>query len=219
MQITNGSILNFNFLDVIFRKISIIPGLADTLRQRLPPDYQKKFEARDTVFQPVNTTFSVAKGVVDFPQLFLVTDTFAVGGMGQLTFDGRVVGRMSLWIDPEMSFAMIQSIAELQYLTDAQGRIVIPIIMQGSLDSVKVMPDLGYIASRLALSKTQELVNNWFRKRTQTGHDQQAPATSPQQQSENAPSESTTAKENVLNNLINLFLKETPSERSSSQSP
>ena len=69
-----------------------------------------------------------------------------------------------LRIDPELSAAVIRSVQELQPLTDAQGRMELPVVMQGRLPGVTVLPDVQYVASRVVATKAQELLGGLLQR-------------------------------------------------------
>ena len=103
-------------------------------------------------------------GALHFQELRLTTDSFAMTGAGSVGFDGTLVSHPLLRIEPELSAALIRSVEELQTLTDAAGGLEFPVVMQGRLPRVAVLPDLEYIATRLLLQKTEELFTDLLKK-------------------------------------------------------
>jgi len=162
--VRDGVIANLNVVDEVFRRISIIPGLAETLRARLPASYQQKLAAQDTVLQPIDLAVRAQNGTILFQDVQVATETFQLTGTGQVGLDGMLASRLMLRLDPDFSAAIVQSVKALQNLEDAQGRLELPVVLQGNLPRVSVVPDVQYVAQRLVTVKAQELIGNFLEK-------------------------------------------------------
>jgi len=159
-------IRDLNVIRELMKKLSIIPGLVQRLQERLPPSYQEKLDRRDTFFAPVEIPFTLASGRANFPQILIVSESFAISGTAQADLVRQsVMAPMSLTIDAELSQAFIRSVQELQYLADREGRLTIPFQMQGVVPDIRVQPDVAFITSRLAVAKTQEVLSGLFEKK------------------------------------------------------
>jgi hypothetical protein len=192
----NGVILNLNVLRMVFESMSILPGVVEKLQSRLPESYQSKLETNDTVLQDAKLPFTFQGGVVSFEDLRLVSEAFELTGAVRVGFNGRVMGKGMIIIDPELSAAFSASVKELQYLAVEGERLGIPVFIQGSLNQIQVLPDLGYIAKRLAVVKTQEMISGFMRPRE--GQPAQAPS---------GPAQTTQQQEPpTLQSLISAFL-------------
>lgn len=157
VQIARPVLMNFNLLQEVFGRISIIPGLVEVLQSRLPREYREKLNSRDTIFEPIDFTMNVSQGVAEFENLQLATDTFTLNGTGRLGLDGALSSQMQLRIDPELSQAFVRSVKELGSLVGSDGRMTLPVRVEGPLPRVAVLPDVSYLASRLVVHKGEEL--------------------------------------------------------------
>ncbi len=164
LTLTDGVFVNLNVLEEVFRRLSILPGLVEALRARLPDSYQSKLSARDTVLQPIELPVTAEQGRLDLRDVRLASDTFVLTGSGAVRLDGTLTSQLMLQIDEPLSAAIIKSVKELQYLADAQGQLQIPVMMQGALPRVAVLPDVQYVAQRLLMTKTQELIGGLLQK-------------------------------------------------------
>ncbi len=165
LSIGKGVIRNFNMVREVFNSLSLIPRLVEKLQSELPQSYEEKLNAKDTFLNPINIPFSISAGVLHIPQAVVAADTFGLRGAANVTLNGGLQAQTVLSIDPDLSKAMIKSVNELSYLTDAQGQIEIPVSASGILPHVKVLPDLGYVASKLAITKTTEWVESLVQKK------------------------------------------------------
>lgn len=180
LRVTDGAIANLNILREVFQKLSIIPGVMQKLEERLPPEYQAKFQANDTVFLPIDAPMRVAGGAIRFEQLPVGTDTFRLDGAGSIGFDGSLAMQWMLSVEPVLTEALIRSVKELQYLTNANGELEMPLIIQGQGSQITVRPDLNYVASRIITTKVQDVLGDFLEKALQKSAPQQdaAPQTS-----------------------------------------
>ncbi len=162
LDLENGVIQNLNVLREVFNRLSMIPGLVQRLQQRLPAAYQEKLQARDTYLQPVQLPFTVNQGVLYFNNLNVAADSFALAG-GQGSISPQLIRVQAvLLIDAELSSALVRSVAELSYLQDREGRLSIPVNIQGPPGHISALPDLQFVASKLAVSKTQEMLSQFL---------------------------------------------------------
>ncbi len=159
-----GVIVHVNILREVFQRLSIFPGLIQILQARLPEADRAKLMAEDTVLQPIDLALSANQGVLSFQNLRVATDTFELTGAGHLGLDGALSSRMMLQIAPALSAAIIKGVKELQVLTDAQGRLMLPVQLAGVLPRLTVLPDVQYVASRLMVTKGEELLGEFLQR-------------------------------------------------------
>lgn len=153
-------IANLNLLRAVFERLSMLPGLMETLEARLPPTYREKLQASDTLFAPFKSSVEMEQGVVRFDELHVRTDTFGLMGAGHIGVDGALEVRSTLRIDAPLSEALIHSVKEFQALTNSAGELELPLTIQGRLPHLAVFPDMQYVASRLLATKAQDLLGN-----------------------------------------------------------
>lgn len=167
ITIEQGVIENLNVLREIFQKLSSIPVFGNTLMQRLPASFQEKLEARDTHFETIELPVTAQNGILDFRKVNIDGDNFSLRGVGSYNLLQKTPsGQASLSIDADLTLALTRSVEELQYFTDQDGRLEIPLaVIQRS---PWVTPDLQIIASRLAASKTREVLGNLLQKKQGT---------------------------------------------------
>lgn len=164
LRVQEPVLVNLNILREVFQKLSILPGLMPRLQSRLPEEYQQKFEAKDTVFESLASPLRLQEGVIRFDALPLRTDSFSLDNTGFIALQGGVNIRAMLTLDAPLSAALIRSVEELKYLTTAGGELQLPIAIQGQAPRVAVVPDIGYVASRLVVTKVQDLLGELLQK-------------------------------------------------------
>ncbi|MBI4343909.1 MAG: DUF748 domain-containing protein [Candidatus Omnitrophica bacterium] len=158
LRLEDAVLERVNVLRVVFAQLSMIPGLVESLQQRLPPEYQAKLTAPDTIFQPVELAVRLQGAALHCENVRLATDTFEVAGGARLGLDGTVAARLLLSIDPELSAAVVGGVNELEGLVASSGRMEIPVSIQGRPPHVAVLPDLQYVASRVLVRKAVDVL-------------------------------------------------------------
>lgn len=164
LKLDDGVIVNLNILRAVFEKLSIIPGLMQRLEARLPEGYREKFAAKDTVLSPIETSLKLEAGGLRFDDLRIRTDTVQLMTAGRVGLSGLITLRAQLAIEPILSGAIIKSVAELQALANQQGEMEIPLVIQGQAPRVAVLPDLNYVASKVVVTKAQDLLGSFLQK-------------------------------------------------------
>jgi len=189
LKLDEPKVVNLNVLRVVFERISMLPGLVQTLEARLPPAYQAKLTATDTILKPIALSVQVEDGTLRFDDLRVRTETFGLNGTGRVDLDGTVgphtfltVGvniRATLVIDPALSAALIEGVKELQALTNADGEMEIPLAIQGQAPQVAVLPDLNYLATKLIVTKARNLLGTFLEKALEKNLRSREPTQSP----------------------------------------
>lgn len=159
LRVQDGRISNFNLLREALVRLTVIPGLSESLLARLPPSYAEKLEAKDTTFRPLDMEFTLKGGAVSFKEFHVSTDSFDLLGTARIGLDGGLHVPAKILVEPELSAAFIQSVEELKYVAEGD-RIVLPVIVEGSVQKPNVRPDLQYVAGRLFSGQGQSLLGD-----------------------------------------------------------
>jgi hypothetical protein len=174
VRLEEARLENLNILREVFARLTLLPGLVEALLARLPESYRQKLEERDTVFKPIQIQIRAQGEEVSLEGVYVATDSFELGGSGRLRLtDSTLVFPARIRVEPQLSAAMIQSVEELKFLADDAGRIELPIVIQGRLPQVAVLPDLEYVARQLISSKGQELVGDLLRRLFDKGKEEE----------------------------------------------
>ena len=165
LKLADGVIADFNILQEVFSRFSMIPGLVSLLESRLPPEALEKFRAQDTALQPVNLSMAVQDGALRFQDLRVRADIGGLTGSGQVSLDGHVdFPHLLLQVDPALSAAIIRSVNELQALTNPAGELELPVMVQGPLTQLSLVPDVRYVASKVIVSRAVDFIGELLRK-------------------------------------------------------
>ncbi len=155
---------NVNLLREAFDRMTVLSGLTEALLARLPPEFARKLEEKDTLFRPMDLHFTLKEGVVHFQNFRVATDSFELAASGRYGLDGSLSFPAQIFIQQDLSAALIKSVDELRFLSDDQWRIVLPVRVEGTLQKPSVTPDLQYVAEKLFSAKAQDLVGELLNK-------------------------------------------------------
>ncbi len=193
---------NVNILRELFARMSVIPGAVERLLKNLPDSYQDQLRQRDTVLEDIDQNFQIENGRLIAPDFRIATPNFVVTGVAEITARGALSAQTMVSIEPKLSAAFIRSIRELQFLTDGSGSIRFPVRCQGNLPgNVSVMPDVSYVASKLAVEKAAEMLSGFLDKQNnKKSPPQTATGTpgSPQNQTSSGDGASSKSSEEML---------------------
>ena len=164
LTLIDGKVENLNILREVFARLSIIPGLAERIEGQLPDSYREKFTAQDTTLKSVNGSATVANGVIVFDRLTVATDTFEMAGAGQVGLDGKISIQSQIHVEPVLTAAILKGASEFQVFADTQGMLVLPVVIQGTLPKISVLPDVAYVVSHMTTTKVEELVGGLLEK-------------------------------------------------------
>ena len=176
LSVEEPTLANLNILRVVFTQLSLIPSLGQKLQERLPQDYQAKFAAEDTIFEPIQLDAALKDGALRFQDLRLKTDVFQLAGTGGVALNGVVGIHAMLAIEPTLSAAIVRSVNELGGLLNADGAMEIPVLISGQAPRVSVTPDLKYVASKVLVNAAVDALGRLLKK--ENGEQAPAPAES-----------------------------------------
>lgn len=164
LRVERSRLEGTNLLREGLSRLTVIPGLLDTLLARLPESYRRKLEAPDAVFHPIDLRTTFVGDQVRVERFRVATDDFELAGSGQARLSGALSFAVELAIEPQLSAAIFQSVEELRFLADGQGRLVIPASLQGTLARPAVLPDIGVVAQRIFSGKGSDLLGGLLQK-------------------------------------------------------
>jgi hypothetical protein len=179
VKLAQAKLANLNVLREVFQRFSMLPELVERLKARLPPEYQEKLMANETLLAPLDVSMLVERGAMQFADVRVSTDTFHLAGAGRVGFDGTVSIRATLRIEPVLSAAIIESVTELQALANRSGELELPLTIQGQMPKVAVLPDMNYVTSRVLVAKATDLLGELLRGRDAKPPEGQAPTDTP----------------------------------------
>lgn len=164
ISLKQSKIANLNALRALFEKLSQIPGVSDTLN-RLPPKYAAMMSFKDTALPDMRLPFQINQGLILFPQVAINTMGLEIHLRVNAGLDGSVAGEIVLALEQELSTALLQSLPQMAFIANSEGKIMLPVKVSGNIRHPSLKPDMEYVISRVLAGKGQELLSSLFQKR------------------------------------------------------
>ena len=193
-----------NVLRTVLDKVSVIPGLSQSIEASMPESLKQKLQQKDTVFSDIKLPVVIENGRILMKDLVIASDEFIFKGQAEAGFDAAYSLEGSFLIPTELSSAMVASVSQLQYLLDDQKQISIPLKVSGSAAHVSFTVDANYIGKKLLENQAKQQIFNALDKalgksQPQTGTDQGG--------AQQGSGDNAAVKETVGNILGNIFRK------------
>jgi hypothetical protein len=138
-QVKNGSIRNFNLVQLLFSKVSTLPGFS---RLRFPTRFAALAQRKDTAFDSLTGTYTVKQGRIYSKDLLLATADYNISADGSIGLDKTVKFNAVLVLSPQFTQELVQEYKNVRYLVDRRGRLALPFQVEGRLPRIQARPDL-----------------------------------------------------------------------------
>jgi hypothetical protein len=165
VRLQNAVLDNMNVLKVALDKLNMLPDLVQKLKDNLPEKYSGLLSRNNTAFKPMNAVFQIKDNRIYFDKFLVESDAFYLTGKGSIGMDQDIEISADLSIPKDLSDAFVNTVPELEYLTDNNGIITMPLEIIGKAPDISVMPNLDYVIKKLFVSKGRGLLNRLLKGR------------------------------------------------------
>lgn len=158
LEIQGGTLLDFNLVSTLLRRLTVIPGLEEIFKEAAPRAFQQEFTDSTTSFEDLGTDFIIQGNQIEFQSLILKGSQYLIEAEGTYDLERNMNFRARLILLEELSQFMMRRVKELGLLANAQGRITIPFVYRGVWPGAQPRPDLGFVAQRFVQKTGVELL-------------------------------------------------------------
>jgi uncharacterized protein involved in outer membrane biogenesis len=151
-EVANGALEGVNIAESALGGITGIPGLSNLISPSVRNKYPELFGLGDTVFDELTGKLTLVDGQALLEEIALAARDYRLDGNGAIGLDKAVNIGMNFVASQNLTGDLIGSVKEIKYLTDANGRFNLPLRLAGSMPSIRVQPDLQYVAQQLSSS-------------------------------------------------------------------
>jgi hypothetical protein len=155
-----GAIVDSNMLRQSISALTIFPALVSLFENSAPPQVKQFLGPNYTILKPLSQSYTIEASYANIPGLVIESDVLDLRGEARISLAGDISGRGIIRFAPPVSQAMIASVPPMQYLADQQGRVEFPIAFKGGTEGFKVIPDMNYIAKKIAVQQAGEIVTD-----------------------------------------------------------
>jgi|GEM_PF-5978286 len=186
-NIVDGRLENFNLLNMILDKISMIPDLAQRAAESIPEQYQAQMQLNQTVFDGIEIEANVNKGILSYT-VACAARTARVKAQGSVDWKQSLTFSGQFFVPPVLTQALVDDIHDLATLVDEDsGEIAIPLkSYQGPLMNFRPAPDMQYLSRTLIMNKARDEVKGLIKGLISGGEEPEASSTDSQPSSESA---------------------------------
>ncbi len=161
LQVVDGVLRGFNPAGEALRALVGLPILSSRKLGRLFESHPQVFGAQDTPFERIEARLEIAGGELVARDARLLAPDYDIVGKGRFLFAGRIDSSAVMAFSPELSDAVVDAEKKLRFLRSREGRVELPVVIDGTPGDIDVDPDLAYVAnsvSREALGDVVERV-------------------------------------------------------------
>jgi hypothetical protein len=140
--VKDGALKGVNLPNLVLSKITNIPLLEGSLRNYIAPEHQKYFDTRDTALKQVSCGFRIQSGTISINTLEAQSDAFNLTSNGTVKLDGELKLSSTIAFAPDISASMAKRSKTVTSMLVGEGRLAIPILIQGKSPLLLVVPDI-----------------------------------------------------------------------------
>lgn len=141
-ELANGLLKGVNIPGVVLQKVDSLPVIAGTLTARIPERFRPIVSSKDTPIKRLAGRFDLLKGLATVHDFVLDSDHFSVQGNGTYNLIGPVTKLdTTIFFSKEFTDALIVSAKEVRNIVDSQGKLAVPLVIEGTLPNISVLPN------------------------------------------------------------------------------
>ena len=165
LLIKNGALKGVNLPGVVLSKVDSLPFLEGSLRQYVPPQFQKYVTSPDTSIKELQTSFVLNGTTTTLNSLVLSSDIFSLESAGTLSTSGEMSLTATILFTPEFSLAVAARSEKVKRILDPQNRIVIPLAITGRAPAIIVVPNVSKLLEMGAQKAIEKKVGDLLQKK------------------------------------------------------
>jgi uncharacterized protein involved in outer membrane biogenesis len=155
LEITDGVLKGVNIAESVLGGLIGIPGLSNLISPSVRSKYPELFGMDDTVFEVLAGKMTFKDGQALLDEIALAARDYRLDGNGTIGADKVLDIGMTFVASQNLTGDLIRSAKEIQYLTNAEGRFILPLRLAGSMPTIRAQPDVQYVARQLSSSLLQ----------------------------------------------------------------
>lgn len=168
LDLRDASLKGINLAGTVLKAVNNIPFLAGALYDAVPPSQRSSVESNDTPIKSLTANLTFAAGALRTPDLKAVSSIFSLEADGKVGFDSNLDLNATIIFDQTFSAHLVSNTKELKNLLDQEGRLIIPLTLQGVPPKLLVYPNLKKLlevgATRTLRNKAEELLGGALQK-------------------------------------------------------
>ena len=159
VSVAQPKIKGLNVLRAVLDKLSIIPGLGETIEQGLPDEYKQKLALKDTTLSDISLPVVFEEGRASVNDAAISSGDFTYKGKVDAGSDGSYSLEGTFFISAGLSQVMVSSAPQMQYLLNEDKLIAIPLKVSGqAAGQAQFNVNAQYIARKLVENQARQQI-------------------------------------------------------------
>jgi hypothetical protein len=163
-ELTGGKLTNLNLANMIFGRITALPGLREALLGGVSPYYQDLLKQNDTNFEKCTAQFNIVSNTFYLTNLTAYTADYGIEAEGLMNRDQTIQLRGTMKASQDLTQQIVGKVNEAIYITDFQNRFTVPFLASGTLAHPRVAPDISQITQMIIARKGREQIDKSLQK-------------------------------------------------------
>ncbi|MBX7138325.1 MAG: AsmA family protein [Oligoflexia bacterium] len=164
LLLVDGAVPGINLAQAVLKSVKDLPFLTEALIGSVPPEFNAAVNSDNTKIDRLQGSFNLNAGTLSTNDLQLQSDLFDLQSAGRVGLDGTLKLTTSFLFNPNFSRALVARTPGLKHLIDQEGRLVIPLVLEGTAPRIIVLPDLAKLARSGAGKVLQEKAGDLLNK-------------------------------------------------------
>jgi hypothetical protein len=166
VDIAGARLKGLNVLSIVLDKVSVIPGLGDSIKAGLPDTYKQKLEQKDTIVSDFKIPVTIVSGRVIIGDTAISSEgLFTFKAKGDAGFDGTYAFEGAFLVSQGLSKAIVGAAKPMQYLLNEDQMIYIPLKVSGTAGAtMQFTVDTSYITKKLIENQARQQISKGLDK-------------------------------------------------------
>lgn len=155
IDLADAKLKGINIAGEVLKAVKDLPFMSTSLISAVPDGPSKKaLESPDTKIDQLAGSFNIGDGGLATNDLTMKSALFDLRANGRINFDQNINLQATILFSKDLSTAMTTKVKEISRIVNSDGRLEIPLVIQGHASSIKVIPNIQRL---LEIAATQAL--------------------------------------------------------------
>ena len=138
LKMKDAAIKGFNLAAKVLQAVNVKGNFLAALGQS-----QGLVSGDDTAISSLSLNYSIANSIVNLAEINMQGPVFNLKGQGTLGLNMNLKLNCQITFSPEISLAIAAQVKEVEAVLDEQKRLTIPLMIEGTIPKVLVLPDVN----------------------------------------------------------------------------
>lgn len=147
IALKDGKLAGDNIGGKVLKTALNVPLVSGALYDAVPPETRKALDAKETSIASLTSTFTLGAGSLSTKDLALRSTLFDINAAGRIGFNGALDLGATIIFEKGLSGAIAGKVKEIRPALDREGRLPVPLTINGTAPNPSVAPDFAKLLS------------------------------------------------------------------------